>query len=87
MKSKKFIMAILVSTIAIIGVAEPASAKTWYLRMTGGGFTGVAIEMKSQAACEKTKRSLLYLDRHRQSVPLDKTVAQGRCFAGMPPGN
>ncbi len=87
MKSNKFNNAILVLMIAIIGVTEPASAKTWYLRMTGGGFTGVAIEMKSQAACEKTKRNLLYLDRHRHSIPLDKTVAQGRCFAGMPPGN
>jgi hypothetical protein len=87
MKFRKLKIAILASTVAHICIAEPASAKTWYLRMTGGGFTGVAIEMKSKTACEKTKRSLLYLDRHRQSVPADKTVAQGRCFSEMPPRN
>ena len=73
------LLAILESNFA---VAKPAP-HIWYLIMTGGGWTGAPIAMKSKAACEKTRSGLLNLDKHRHSMPLDKTVAYGKCVADI----
>lgn len=83
MKSRQLFMVMAAEILlGTIFQSTSASSKTWYLKMTGGGFTGFPIEMKSQAACEKTRRGLLSLDRHRHSVSVDGSIAKGRCTAG-----
>ena len=86
--SKNSLIRMCCLVLLVIAEFNFASAKPphhiWYLIMTGGGWTGAPIAMKSKAACERTRGGLLNLDKHRHSVPLDKTVAQGKCVADLP---
>jgi hypothetical protein len=70
-------ISLMLALLSSAATSAEAAQKVCFLRLTGGGFTGVSLPYKTCAGCESVKRNILKLAKAR------KAPAQGTCTAGM----